>query len=310
MDLLKWTIALIGHVGLWCVAFNRIHATAWPRSSRKFSEKIIFLIVMLPIVYVATTLISWQRRGITPDLNSIFESSKQFTFGLPGVVYLYVCIWLGIYFLIRWVWRKLRVRLPEPVTSVSCRRLNLKQEIDEPLLFGLLPKSLGAIPFNQVLELSVQEMTFSLDVAPQLDGLKICQLSDLHYTGHIGIKYFEKIVEKANEFEPDIIVITGDIVDNRNCLSWLDSTLGELRPTIGSYYVLGNHDLRIRQESIYRGRLESLGLILRRRAMEELQIWRLRNSAHGQRTSLVQRRGISADQTTGQPAGLDHFAEP
>ncbi len=261
MDLVKWTVALIGHLGLWCVAYNRIHATAWPRSSRKFSEKIILLIVILPIVYVATTLVAWQRRGVTADLETIFQSSKQFTFGLPGVIYLYVCIWLGIFFLVRWIWRKFKLRMPAAVTSVSIRQVDLKQEIGEPVLFGMLPKLLGRIPFNQILNLSVQDMTFTLDIPPKFDGLKICQLSDLHFTGQIGIEFFQKIVEKANEFEPDIFVITGDLVDNRSCLPWLDSTLGQLRPAIACYYVLGNHDRRIRQEDVYRGRLESLGLI-------------------------------------------------
>ncbi len=125
----------------------------------------------------------------------------------------------------------------------------------------MIAAGLGRLPRNEILHLGIREMTFELDVAPRIDGLKICQLSDLHLTGQIGIEYFENIVERANAFRPDIVVITGDIVDNRDCLTWLDSTLGRLKPNLGAYYVLGNHDLRIRQESTYRGRLESLGLM-------------------------------------------------
>ena len=261
MEWIKWIVGLIGHLGLWCVAFNRIHATAWPRSSRKFSEKIIFLIVVIPVVFVVTLLISWEKMGVSPDFMEVLQASKKFTFDLPGFLYLYVCILLGIYFIIRWVWRKLNYRLPLAVVGNKRQFADLKSEIGKPLLHGLLARTLGALPHNEILQLTTQEMTFLLDVSPKLDGLRICQLSDLHFTGQIDIEYFERIIEKANEFRPDLIFITGDIVDNRNCLPWLDATLGKLRSTHGVYYVLGNHDRRIKREDIYRGRLESLGLI-------------------------------------------------
>ncbi len=262
MDLwITWIVGLIGHLGLWCVAYNHIHATALPRSSRKFSEKIIFLIVMLPIVYVVTTLISWEKFGVTAGFDEVLESSKIFAFGRFGVFYLYCCVLLGIYFILRFIWRKFKIRLPKAIVERNERLVNIGAETDKPLLHGMITRMLGAIPFNQIQLLSISEMTFELDVSPKLDGLKICQLSDLHFTGRLGVEYYEKVVELANSYEPDIIVITGDIVDNRKCLTWLDQTLGQLRPNLGCYYVLGNHDRRIREEAIYRGRLESMGLM-------------------------------------------------
>lgn len=261
ITLITWFVGLIGHLGLWCVAYNHIHATALPRSSRKFSEKIIFLVVMLPIVYVATTLISWEKLGVTAGFDEVLESSKEFAFGKFGVFYLYCCVLLGIFFILRFIWRKFKVRPPASIQENNQSLIDIGAEIDKPLLHGGITKMLGAIPRNQILMLSKQEMTLKLDVSPKLDGLKICQLSDLHLTGKIGVEYFEKVVDVANEFKPDIVVITGDIVDNRKCLSWLDQTLGKLNPNLGCYYVLGNHDRRIREEEIYRGRLESMGLM-------------------------------------------------
>ncbi len=261
MDWLKWTIGLIGHLGIWCGAYSQIHATAWPRSSRKFSEKIIFLIVVIPIVYIATTMVSWTKLGISPSFTELLQTSKQFTFGLPGMAYLYLCIVAGLFVIAHWFVRKLRSGLPKSVVSSKRTYLNMKAETKVPLLHGALTKFLGAIPFNEILKLSRQEMTFRLDVPAEIDGLKICQLSDLHYTGQLGIEYFEKLVEEANAFRPDIVVVTGDLIDNRECLPWLDSTLGKLRPREATYYVLGNHDRRIKNEQAYRGRLEALGLV-------------------------------------------------
>ncbi len=58
-------------------------------------------------------------------------------------------------------------------------------------------------------------------------------------------RYFERIVEEANAFEPDIVAITGDIVECAPCLDWIPATLGRLRASGGVYYVLGNHDKRV-----------------------------------------------------------------
>ncbi len=260
MDWLKWTIGLIGHLGIWCEAYSQIHATAWPRSSRKFSEKIVFLIIVIPIVYIATTMVSWAKLGVSPGFTELLDSSKQLTFGLPGMAYLYLCIIAGAFAIIRWFFRKLNSGTPKAVISSKRSYLDMKAELKTPLLHGAITKFLGAIPFNEILKLSKQEMTFSLNVPAEIDGLKICQISDLHFTGQLGIEYFERLVEEANAFRPDIVVITGDLLDSRDCLPWLDSTLGKLRPTCGSYYVLGNHDRRIKNEHAYRGRLEAIGL--------------------------------------------------
>ena len=261
MDWMKWGLGLIGHLGLWSVAYNHIHATSLPRSSRKFTEKIIFLLITIPIVYVVTTLISWERMGVSAGFTELLESSKIFAFGSMGVGYLFCCILLGIYFVLRWAWRKLNFFSPRGVKSQRLEMIDVKQEVGRSLLHGVIAKLLGMIPYNQAQKLSIQKMDFSLDIPAKLDGLKICHLSDLHLTGQLDLAYFERLVEKANEFQPDIVVVTGDIVDSRSCLSWLDTTLGKLRPTIGTYYVLGNHDRRIADEEVYRGRLESLGLI-------------------------------------------------
>ena len=66
-------------------------------------------------------------------------------------------------------------------------------------------------------------------------GLKIVHLSDIHF-GTINTKELEKIVEKVNYIEPDIIVLTGDLLSEKtyskeeliNTLSKLESKLGNV----------------------------------------------------------------------------------
>jgi predicted MPP superfamily phosphohydrolase len=97
-------------------------------------------------------------------------------------------------------------------------------------------------------------------------------LTDLHFTGQVKREFFEFAVEKANEFRPDLVFITGDIVDEPECLDWIGPVFSKLRSRHGSYYVLGNHDRRIRDEALLRKHLEQTGLIRTSGTWHELTI--------------------------------------
>jgi predicted MPP superfamily phosphohydrolase len=72
---------------------------------------------------------------------------------------------------------------------------------------------------------------------------RIVQLTDVHIGPLIGREFAEQMVRRVNALEPDLVVITGDLVDGR---------LSELRPHIeplrglrardGVYAVTGNHE--------------------------------------------------------------------
>ena len=68
-------------------------------------------------------------------------------------------------------------------------------------------------------------------------------LSDLHFTGRVGKAFFQEVVDLTNELEPDLVAITGDLVDTNACIDWMPDTLGQLTARHGVYFVLGNHDL-------------------------------------------------------------------
>lgn len=73
--------------------------------------------------------------------------------------------------------------------------------------------------------------------------LKIVQLSDVHIGGLMDEERVAKIVFLVNQTQPDIIAITGDLVDTSlaNAESSL-ALLKALRAKYGVYYVLGNHE--------------------------------------------------------------------
>ena len=75
--------------------------------------------------------------------------------------------------------------------------------------------------------------------------LRIAQISDTHMDSFFDTDDLRKCVEMINRNEPDVVVITGDLVDENTTLSDMKETckiLSELKSTYGTFYVPGNHD--------------------------------------------------------------------
>lgn len=94
----------------------------------------------------------------------------------------------------------------------------------------------------------VREYRITNDKIPtSLSGLKIVQLSDLHYGTTIKEKELKKIVKLSNERTPDIVVFTGDLVYNNYNLDskkqeYLIKQLKNIKATLGKYAILGDED--------------------------------------------------------------------
>ena len=75
------------------------------------------------------------------------------------------------------------------------------------------------------------------------DGYSIVQLTDVHVGPTIGRDYIQAVVDRANALAPDVIVITGDLVDGTvENLGEHVAPLGQLRAREGVYFVTGNHE--------------------------------------------------------------------
>lgn len=76
-----------------------------------------------------------------------------------------------------------------------------------------------------------------------LAGTKIVQLSDVHIGPTLGRPFLERIVRIVNGLEPDVVVITGDLVDGSVArLGKEVAPLAQLRAPYGVYFVTGNHE--------------------------------------------------------------------
>ncbi len=112
------------------------------------------------------------------------------------------------------------------------------------------------------------ETTRSSFKLPSLTApLKLVQLTDLHYGRFVTADWVRRWVTAANAERPDLIVITGDIIDRAVPAAELEQIadlLGQLEAGLGVYAVLGNHDYFYRSRDVsVRGlqrRLETRGI--------------------------------------------------
>jgi len=78
---------------------------------------------------------------------------------------------------------------------------------------------------------------------PDLDGFRIVQISDLHVGRNIRRAYVERVVERARALAPDLVALTGDMVDGPvERLAPHVAPLAALAEGGRAFFILGNHD--------------------------------------------------------------------
>lgn len=91
----------------------------------------------------------------------------------------------------------------------------------------------------------VWETTYELDTDKQVGNLRIVQITDSHIGATFDGNGFAEHVKEIAKTNPDVVVITGDFVDDGT--KWVDlvaaaDALSLLTPKYGTYFVFGNHD--------------------------------------------------------------------
>lgn len=119
-----------------------------------------------------------------------------------------------------------------------------------PWFFALIPALgvMGWFAFGFIegwKRLELKHITFtSPDLPPYFDGYRLVQITDFHLGSFPpGNDFVQKVVDVTNNEEPDMILFTGDLVNNQasEVEPYLD-TLGQLHASDGIYSIWGNHD--------------------------------------------------------------------
>ncbi len=80
----------------------------------------------------------------------------------------------------------------------------------------------------------------------ELEGLKIVQISDLHFSESTTQGYLNRISTRISDLKPDLIVFTGDLVTYSTLVQTdrLKAFLKTLTAPFGTYAIYGNHDYK------------------------------------------------------------------
>jgi len=225
-------LALLGHGLAWSAVVNRLHGLAGPRWFVKGLTYLCALgVVLVPLLIAAR----WATAS--PGAFDLFAADTVIG------VYAWACAALGAAALVVKPWVELMRYNRSVLVDWDSERHESAKALGAKPIEGRLARLLDYVPGNEATALSIDRKRLALPRLPAaLDGLTIAHLSDLHMTGQIGRDYFSFLADRVNSLRPDVIAITGDIVENESCWPWLAPSLGRLCAPLGVYFVLGNHD--------------------------------------------------------------------
>ncbi|HVX14839.1 MAG TPA: metallophosphoesterase [Pirellulales bacterium] len=239
-----------GQLELIVTLVNRLHAYRIRGSALRVVRDVHeLLIVLLPVLLA--WLVGWHGA-------KLLAGGSWLQLPVGWKIYLALC-GLGtlgmVYSAIRYACRR------APTAQVS----NHTHVVDVANELGFRPigngpyRTLARLPRNQVFEVEVSEKVYRLPRLPRVwHGLSILHLTDFHFIGTIDLPFFERLTELAQQARPDLIVFTGDLLDDMRLIDWLPPTLGRLEAPLGRFFILGNHDWYL-EPAVIRQRMTDLG---------------------------------------------------
>jgi predicted MPP superfamily phosphohydrolase len=227
-------LGAVGHVTLWVSLVSRFHALGVKRIW------VDLLTIMCGLMLVGTPVLI---ASAFPEVIDRWITLPRIIGPVAAWTYIVACAGFSMVALLqRWVWRRHVERRGAQLEN-HATRVAVNESPATPLTAPGISTWLSRLPGNQVLQLCIQERRLVVPRLPAASaGLRIVQITDLHMSGRVAKAYFEQVVATANECSPDLIAVTGDMVERSECVDWIPDTLGKLRAPGGVYFVLGNHD--------------------------------------------------------------------
>jgi predicted MPP superfamily phosphohydrolase len=189
-------------------------------------------------LYFFLTILTYDRsQGQTPQFQ--MAMGILLTFSIPKLVIILVLFGEDAY---RWILKFISAISSEETKSLVGRRKFISQ----------MALGVAAIPFASFIYGIIQgkynykvikyQLTFD-DLPEAFDGYTITQISDIHSGSFTNKKKIQYGVDLINEQKSDLMLFTGDIVNNKadEMDKWLD-VFDKLEAKEGKYAILGNHD--------------------------------------------------------------------
>jgi uncharacterized protein len=230
----------------------------------------LFLSIMVTLTGAAHYYL-WSRLvrdpGLSPGLSRVLSYLLLFLFvSIPGSLFLrrsawggtaeglvwLAMTWLGLLLfltlalgaadLARGIWQVARAFSGQPPEDPERRQAVAR------LVAGAAALTAGSLGFwslrSALGQVQLRRVEVTLGRLPKaLSGTRIVQISDVHVGPTIHRAFIATIVRKCNALSPDLLVITGDLVDGSvRDLAEHVAPLADLRAKYGVFFVTGNHE--------------------------------------------------------------------
>ncbi len=134
------------------------------------------------------------------------------------------------------------------------------------------------------------------DLHPDLAGLRLVQVSDIHLSPFLTEREFARVVDAANELRPHLMLVTGDLISVRG--DPLDACLRQisrLRAEAGVLGCLGNHEISAGVEDYTTEQAARLGIPFLRGHARQLRFGNAPVNIAGFDYQRISRRGHYLD---------------
>jgi predicted MPP superfamily phosphohydrolase len=179
---------------------------------------------------------------------------------------------------IEWVWHRWHKPVPAQTNKLSARPALREDHVPDPsrrTFFRTASVVAGAAPFLGVmygyaaerLRYEVRRVEIPLtSLPPELDGMEIVQISDIHLSSYMSRGSVRRAVDMANDVGADLAVVTGDLVTgvHDSVYDCVDE-VRRLHAPLGVYGCNGNHEIYARAEDLAERLYQQAGMKMLRR---------------------------------------------
>jgi len=252
---------------LWRVTSN------WGRVWLRMGVRLLYFVGLLLIVLTIAD-------GFRSDHGQLLLARSGFTVfvGLWFVSALggYACV--KLVHAVEWLWRRMHTsKPPETGKALAKPAINLDFVPDPSrrTFFRTASVVAGAAPFLGVmygyagerLRYEVNRVEIPLtNLSPELDGMEIVQISDIHLSTYMKRESVRRVVDMANDVGADLAVVTGDLITGvHDSVADCVDEIRHLRAPLGVYGCNGNHEIYARAEDLAQRLYQQAGMKLLRR---------------------------------------------
>ena len=237
MRIIYFVIFTVSFFGLLQVIFFRLFHKAWWQ--KKWLRRSAWGLPLFGIIGLSMWGLGEYNRidlitfpGATIAVAAfIFEIALVITLPFSGLIR------LGNYFMERF--SGTRKVAPEPVDERR-RQILLSTAAALPLI-ALSGGAAGMIRAQAGVNVYLRPIAVH-NLPPELLGMRILHLSDIHLRHYVTLSDLEQVLANASMFNPELVLVTGDIADDLAKLPDAIKLIEQLHPPLGSYACMGNHE--------------------------------------------------------------------